>query len=253
MTAITKAEIKSLAEKYYDRKSFSASDIVARYIEEKYGNTEDGIFTETVDDTKLKADVSRILNGDIKSSDAATRVFRNGKNKAGKTVKTLYSLVKKTIPSSPSDSSAVNTLYLGKAGEYAVMSELLLRGYNANSMTIDDGIDVVASKDNIIYYYQVKTTNLDEKGCAYPPGIKKGGYDNYIQTNMRYVFAIRTSKGIVFLVFGNGDIYNLKYMKCLREDLDCIYLKFRFNDDGSIVAYHEGNTIDVSWSIDKFR
>lgn len=245
MALITKEEIKSIAEKYYDRKSFSASDIASHFIAD---STPD-LFKD-IDDAKLRADVSHILNRDIKLS-GGMNTFRNGKNKNGKVVKTLYALVKRTVPSVPDDTT-VSTLYLGKAGEYAVLSELLLRGYNANNMTIDDGIDIVASKNNIVYYYQVKTTAIDNKGCAYPAGIKLGGYDSYIQNNMRYIFVIRTSKGTVFLGFGNSDIQILRFKQCIREDTECIYLKFRFDEDGKIYAYHGGNSEDVSWSINKF-
>lgn len=244
MALITKEEIKTIAEKYYDHKSFSAKDIAEHYILD----AEPGLFD--INEAQLRTDISRILNRDIKLS-GGMNTFRNGKNKNGKVVKTLYSVVKRSVPSVPND-DVVNTLYLGKAGEYATLSELLLRGYNANSMTIDDGIDIVASKNNVIYYYQVKTTTIDSKGCAYPAGIKLGGYDNYIQNNMRYIFVIRTSKGTIFLGFGNSDIDILRFRRCVRVDNECIYFKFRFDNAGNIYAYHDSNSEEVSWSINKF-
>ena len=46
---------------------------------------------------------------------------------------------------------------LGKAGEYLTAGKLLLNGFNVFSGAIDDGIDIVASKDNKFYKIQVKT------------------------------------------------------------------------------------------------
>ncbi|WBF66040.1 hypothetical protein LN040_09875 [Desulfovibrio subterraneus] len=44
------------------------------------------------------------------------------------------------------------------------MSELLFRGYNASIMTVDEGIDVVASKANKYFHIQVKTANSNQNG-----------------------------------------------------------------------------------------
>ena len=48
--------------------------------------------------------------------------------------------------------------FLGKAGEMAVISELLFWGYNASAMLVDSGIDVVASKGGKYFHLQVKTS-----------------------------------------------------------------------------------------------
>lgn len=47
--------------------------------------------------------------------------------------------------------------YLGQAGEYLTAGKLLLNGFNVFQSAIDDGIDIVASKDNKFYKIQVKT------------------------------------------------------------------------------------------------
>jgi len=54
----------------------------------------------------------------------------------------------------------VTTQYTGCAGEHAVLSELLFWGFNASMMTVDDGIDIVASKNTDFFYIQVKTSNV---------------------------------------------------------------------------------------------
>lgn len=55
-------------------------------------------------------------------------------------------------------------IFTGKAGEFAVMSELLFHEFNVSAMTVDDGIDVVASKNNKYFHIQVKTSNINQKG-----------------------------------------------------------------------------------------
>ena len=51
----------------------------------------------------------------------------------------------------------VESAYLGKAGEYLTAGKLLLNGFNVFNGAVDDGIDIVASKDNKFYKIQVKT------------------------------------------------------------------------------------------------
>lgn len=43
--------------------------------------------------------------------------------------------------------------FTGKAGECAVMSELLFRGFNVNRMMVDGGIDLVAFKEGNYFFY----------------------------------------------------------------------------------------------------
>lgn len=89
--------------------------------------------------------------------------------------------------------SDASTNYTGTAGEYAVMSELLYQGYNVNSMTVDEGVDIVANKDNRFYFIQVKTAYLDEQLKA-TFTIKNNRFDLFKSNNdMRYVFVVRFS------------------------------------------------------------
>ena len=55
------------------------------------------------------------------------------------------------------------SLMIGKGGESAVMSELLFRGYNASTLTVDAGIDIVAIKDKQTYLIQVKTKHWNKR------------------------------------------------------------------------------------------
>lgn len=85
-------------------------------------------------------------------------LFKNQKisKKKGKNGAWAYKLHKPMTPVPgtgviPGDTE--NTSYRGKGGEFAVMAELLYKGYNANPMTVDEGIDVVASKKQYLLLY----------------------------------------------------------------------------------------------------
>lgn len=260
---ITAKEIAELA-KEFEGKSFAVKDVLNAYIEQK------GMFVTLTEEAEknLLGQISRKINHDIKQN-RSKGLFRYGKNGKGKTVKTLYSLVKKRVldPTPPAPESGAisiepcpdsNSMYIGKAGEYAVMSELLLRGYNANEMTVDDGIDVIASKNNVVYYIQVKTSVLQPNMTVKVPAIKKRSYDHYIEANMRYIICIRLAPGPdgiekkTYVVFTNKDINDLKFFHCLRATSDEIYLKLRF-EEGKIYAYHNDEARDISNLLNNFE
>ena len=80
--------------------------------------------------------------------------------------------------------------FTGKAGEFAVMSELLFWGFNASAMTVDNGIDVVASKDNKYFHIQVKTS-AEQDGGRFSFTIKNSSFQTHHSSSMYYVFVLR--------------------------------------------------------------
>lgn len=263
---ISAKEIAELA-KEFEGKSFSVKDILIAYTEQK------GMFETMSEEAErnLLGQISRKINHDIKQN-GSKGLFKYGKNGKGKTVKTLYALVKKRVldptppppPPKPEPGTICidscldpSSMFVGKAGEYAVMSELLLRGYNANEMTVDDGIDVIASRNNVVYYIQVKTSMLQPNKTVKVPAIKRRSYDHYIEANMRYIICIRLASGPdgiekkAYVVFTNKDISDLRYFRCLRETQDEIYLKLKFQD-GKVYAYHEDESRDISNLLNRF-
>lgn len=227
-------EIKAIADGLGQRQ-FTAADIVNAYVEGK------GALFSDVDMGKLKDVIGRRIRADIKEN-KGHGLFRKGKNKKGKEVPGVFVPVR-VVPSPPPAPPRKDSLYLGKSGEYSVMSELLLRGFNANGMTVDDGIDIVASKNNVIYYYQVKTTRLDESGRAKLSAIKRRSYDAYIQSNTRYVACVLVAGRYgcderIYVVFSNADIDRLRHGKCVKDDGNEIRIKLRFDSD-RIYAYDD--------------
>lgn len=92
--------------------------------------------------------------GNPKKPGSFKRGFYKTKQQRGKTVN-----IPPETPEEP-----VSTNFTGKAGEHAVMAELLYRGFNASLMEVDEGIDIVASKNNEYFHIQVKTSLLGANG-----------------------------------------------------------------------------------------
>ena len=112
-------------------------------------------------------------------------------------------------PVEPSSVSIANSLYVGSAGEMAVCSELLFRGYNVSLMLVDEGVDVVAIRQERTYYIQVKTVTL--KSTGFSVKINEKSFTKYCNNNCYYIVVIRTAtkKGIPvnqYLVMTADDI-----------------------------------------------
>lgn len=73
-------------------------------------------------------------------------VFTKPTNKQGGARRGFYAVKRSTSkpPIIIQPSEPVNTLYAGKAGEYAVASELLFWGFNISMTAVDQGIDLIA-------------------------------------------------------------------------------------------------------------
>ena len=143
-----------LVRKLYEaggRKTYHVSDLaeIAQKIELiPFGEDRDG-FTK-----KLMGFLAR----NVKSKSAQ---FSRVKNKKGGYSRGIYRMKpQKVFDLTPNEMPDVPKNFTGSAGEFATISELLFRGYNASKMTVDDGIDVVASKDEKYFHIQVKTANF---------------------------------------------------------------------------------------------
>lgn len=133
------------------------------------------------------------------------------KNDNGSYRKGVYRLKRKInralpLPLPPEE---VSRAYCGKAGEYAVMSELLFWGFNASLMAVDDGIDVVASKGSRYFHLQVKTANESETG-GFQFTIRSHIFENHNRSDTFYVLVMRRhTEHSRFLVLGSAEIDTL--------------------------------------------
>jgi Holliday junction resolvase len=87
----------------------------------------------------------------------------------------------------------ISSQYIGKYGEHLVVSELLLRGYNASIMTVDEGIDIVATRDERLYNIQVKTSR-ENKFKSYVFDIRISSFEKFNKNNVYYIFVLKGKK-----------------------------------------------------------
>ncbi len=160
----------------------------------------------TADDfaTKLSGALSGHLN-------TQTPIFTKPLNKQGRPQKGMYRLKQKRVAAIstriiPPD---VSNNFTGKAGEHAVMSELLFWGYNASLMTVDEGIDIVASKDNKYFHVQVKASAERGNG-VFGFQVKRKAFELNHSAQTYYVFVMRKNLSCYFAVLPSSHLENLR-------------------------------------------
>lgn len=98
---------------------------------------------------------------------------------------------------------------IGAAGEFRVMSELLLRGYNADRITIDSGIDIRATKGKNVYEIQVKTMTEKKNDKSFITTIKPEAFERASGPNVYYIFVLRSRYNhIKYITISNKEMKN---------------------------------------------
>ena len=110
------------------------------------------------------------------------------------------SKVAKTTP----EPRSLQPLFNGRAGEYAVVSELLFEGFDACVANVDEGTDVFAVKGGRCFFIQVKTSVPVRNECSFfiPPGTHK----KFNVPDAYYVFVKRANASNDFLVMPYHEI-----------------------------------------------
>lgn len=141
-----------------------------------------------------------------------------------------------------------DTNFFGKAGEYAVMSELLFREYNANNMAVDEGIDIVASKDNNFYFIQVKTVSL-KSNRKVQATIKQKNFDKFINQQIRYVIAVKCDKEMRFFTLSNDTISYLHHCKAVKvsQNTGDISIKIKYDDATGESYFYDEKEMNASF------
>ncbi|MCU0321322.1 MAG: winged helix-turn-helix domain-containing protein [Chitinophagaceae bacterium] len=94
---------------------------------------------------------------------------------------------------------SLETGFTGKAGEHLVCSELLFRGYNASIMSVDSGMDIIATKNNKLFSIQVKTANANAFD-TYNFDVRKISFEKDYAGNTFYVFILKGKQQTHFLI-----------------------------------------------------
>lgn len=200
--------IEQIAELLREKKSAMHVDDIALELVKKYPHIE--ISAEDLPDK-----ISSVLSSDLKRNKSKS-IFSKPKNKKGGSKRGIYriKLPKSTFPKDipVPEQPKVTTAYTGKAGEHAVLSELLFFGFNASSMAVDDGIDIVASKDNKYFHIQVKTANISDAG-KYNFTLQQKSFDAKDASSTFYILVMRSFEGGRYmnnsLIIPNSEIRRL--------------------------------------------
>lgn len=132
--------------------------------------------------------------------------------------------------------------FTGKAGEHLVCSEMLFRGFNASIMSVDVGLDIVATKNDKMYGIQVKTSNLNSFK-TYVFDLRKASFERHNSGNIFYIFVLHGEKENRFLILpyhtierliNQGVILNVGHGKRYRVNIKLrdgnIYLGTKENE-----------------------
>jgi hypothetical protein len=91
-------------------------------------------------------------------------------------------------------------IFVGKAAEYLANAELLFRGYTAQSISVDEGLDILAYKNFQFYFFQVKHGKYNRQLGLERISITKSSFENNIMSNVYYMLILSTDRRRDFLI-----------------------------------------------------
>lgn len=150
--------------------------------------------------------------------------------------------------------SSCDKIFCGKGGEFAVVSELLFRGYNASIMSADEGVDITASKGDKFFFIQVKTSFFKENKLSV--FIKPNKFINSSNANIFYVIVFRyysceehmTNR---FLILANGDINRMQHGGYISTSDAGMTIKIK-QDKRGLFIYNRDKEEDATYYLDNF-
>ncbi len=196
-----------------------------------------------------KSNLSEVIKDILKSLEQDGLV----KNFApkGSSRKTQYKYIRPKSSKGPIDTieTISDTNYIGRAGEYAVMSELMFLGYDVNLMTIDKGQDLIAHKNGDFVYIQVKTTSIDNSGQRATWQIKTDIFNKFSEKfDMFYVLVLRCKANGKpqnrFFTFSSQEIQTFHSQDAIGASNNAITIKIRY--DGATPKLYHTKEIDIT-------
>lgn len=192
--------------------------------------------------------LSQSLSLSVKRSSPIARVKNaNGGNKKG--IYRLKKVVPKTLePAIPEPEQIDDTGFVGRGGEYAVMSELLFRGFNVSLMTVDKGVDVVAANEQGKYFHiQVKTAKGRDGNFQFV--IRRKSFDANHAGQTFYIFVLRRDSKCDFVIMPSSQIANYVALGVIKGN-DAFSLRIAY--DGKLRKYSLNGGHDVSIFANRF-
>jgi len=138
--------------------------------------------------------------------------------------------------------------HYGRAAELHVTAELIYHGFQAGNIPIDEGLDILAVKNNKTYYFQVKHKDLGNNQSV---KITKSSYEKKGGGDVYYIFVLLFGEQRKFLIAPYHRINDWKGDGWLSEEAKEYLLKIK-EDDGrfKIINQNGNNELDVTRFID---
>ena len=138
--------------------------------------------------------------------------------------------------------------FTGKAGEHYVTSELLFRGYNASIMSVDIGMDIIATRNGKLFSLQVKTSNL-HAGKSFIFDMRKVALERNYAGNVFYIFVMihadSSKSSLVLPSYKINELVDSNAIKDItKHDRWRVTLKIR---NGTIYIGTLDNQINYYW------
>lgn len=199
----------------------------------------------------LARQVSSVLAKDVKKRPASSANFARVKNNRGGFKSGIYRLKrKKEIKPTPTPVPVVTSQYTGAAGENAVISELLFYGYNASRTMVDDGIDVIASKDGQYFHIQVKTSNKNADTFTFT--VSQSSLNAKAEFRTFYIFVMRDNDGLRYfndyLIFPSNELEKYKDSNVIKGK-GSLSIRIQKDERGRYVL---NNNQEVTISVNTF-
>lgn len=193
---------------------------------------------------ELAKKLAASLATNVKRKDS---LFTKVKNASGGEKRGVYRL-KKSRPQQvelpiPEPEQSGDTGFVGRGGEYAVMSELLFRDFNVSLMSVDKGVDVVAANAHGKYFHiQVKTSN--NKDGVFSFGIRRKSFEANHSGQTFYIFVMRREKGCDFVVMPNSQIVNYIALGVIKG-VDTLSLRITYDGKARKYSMNGGHDITI--------
>ena len=167
---------------------------------------------------ELTKKLSSALSANLKSK---TPCFLKPKNKQGKERRGYYKVRRTAIAPAVQISKikipAVSTLFSGKAGEFAVASQLLFWGYNVSFPAVDNGIDIMAEIEGQFKAIQVKTCAKTTASDEFAFKIDAKSFDDVANRHrdVWYVFVMKSGLDIDYAILPNAQLSLWRKLKII--------------------------------------
>lgn len=146
-------------------------------------------------------------------------------------------------------SSQEKRFFNGKAAEYLLISELLFRGYNAQTLPVDEGLDVFAVKGNALYLFQVKHTKYKNASESGPVHLTISSFDRNKGHNVFYILVLSRREPSVrsFLILPYTKVDELIRNGVMKQEVGakqiCFKVLHKTNEDAYIEKLDEVSNV----------